>query len=739
MVRRGSKRLTSGETAESPTQARAENEKSNAGSSRRIRGESPRSTQRKGLRRSRRSNNPWTDNVSDHGSHESILPSFSQLPVPSNWTTASGKFDPRRSEMGFDARSNMAINVNTNHGSCGSTKSGVSDHSPSNTSDDASMQKTNSKRKGKKKSSIDDDTEILDGDIANPAERHRFHKTLKKAGIKKAFTFDQNWEDSSTSSEVSELSIGNASYILDLAQQKETRKRDREEEALEEALELYGTWLTEGKCDDKNIFLMILHEVKKEQKAKYKKADKRQAALLDAALDEELKRREKMKEEEEKVRIKAEIEKEEPELRPVLEHSKPSSHGSPITKSGRSKKSRNRIKQSQSKISEIIEHETSQRNLNLKSFQNEENDKINDVSECSVEVLEHIEAIDVAERCTGFGPDGPESITPRSNNSRGSKRSGFFSCFGSSLEDVTNPSKPKSDSHFHSAPLHPPKEDSTRMFSRLRRQLSERQAEQWKEEEKSWKKNDHVETQEEQWWKKINDAKKENALFDQSPATLDCTTRTVPNPTKSADDSGKAKLDSTSSTSRTVPGNRRDTASKSPKEEKKVSTTESLSIFGGKKKHVSSKKKKNGKADPDFDLTENSKEKKKKKKNEKKTNGSVDASSTPDDIDEQKSLKKKKKKKEKDEVSSDVKDSEEKKKADGRPQSIMVKKKRDKLSKDGSNNARTLGFADEADSKSVRSGRSSKGKKKKEQRFQRKELRRRRISGQEEKEESHQW
>ena len=95
------------------------------------------------------------------------------------------------------------------------------------------------------------------------------------------------------------MSLGNASYILDLAQQKESRKSDRQEEALEEALELYGTWLTEGKKDDQNVFLMILQEVKKEQKAKYKEADKRHAALLDAALDEELKRREQVKKEEE--------------------------------------------------------------------------------------------------------------------------------------------------------------------------------------------------------------------------------------------------------------------------------------------------------------------------------------------------------------------------------------------------------------------------------------------------------
>merc|ERR1711933_19363 len=53
------------------------------------------------------------------------------------------------------------------------------------------------------------------------------------------------------------------------------------------------------------------------------------------------------------------------------------------------------------------------------------------------------------------------------------------------------------------------------------------------------------------------------------------------------------------------------------------------------------------------------------------------------------------------------------KKADGRPQSILVKKKKDKSTKEGSRIGRILGFNDEADSKSVRSGRSAMGKKKK--------------------------
>ena len=667
--------------SESPTQARSGSEKLNSDSSRKIRAESPGTKERKGARgerlrgrRSRRNNNPSLDK---EGSHDDPLPSYSQLPVPQNWTTVSGKFNPNRSELGFDAKSNMAINVNSRYGCEDSLKSGVSKSSHSNTSGDT-VSKMHNKSKGKK---------IFLGEIEDPVERHRFYKSLKKAGIKKTFTFDQDWENTSSNSEVSELSTGNASYILDLAQQKETRKKDREEEALEEALELYGTWLTEGKSDDKNIFLMILHEVKKEQKAKYKKADKRHSALLDAALDEELKRREKLKEEEEALKeeeekeAKAEREKEKAKIMPVRLDPPASSPGM------RSRKSRQHANPSQSKINLIIEHETSQRIFSQRKIY-EENDESNGSKDGSDASEEVIEVIDVAERCTGFGPEGSNL-----GSSRNVKKSGFFSCMNTSLKDVTDTShhRRKEDASYQSSITQPVKEDSTRMFSRLRRTLSERQAEQWKEEEKSWKKNNHVETKEEQWWKKINDAKRENELFDQRPASIDLTTRTAPMSTESVDQSKKVKLDLST---RTDPGKKRGGIS--------TVATGMLPPVEEKKKLTSSKKKKSKKAS-ELDKTEDSKEKKKKKKkkNEKKLDDPGNPSSTPDDSDALKTPKKKKKK-----------DSEEKKRTDGgRPSSM---KKSDTFANESIRSARALAFADET---SVISGRSSKGKKNKKKDF----------------------
>jgi len=684
MVRGGTKRTGSRETAsESPTQARAASEKSESGSSRRIRAQSP--TQRKNARgkplrrrRSRRNANPMLD---DQGSHDDNFSSYSELPVPKNWTTISGKFNPNRSELGFDAKSNIAINVNSRYGCEESFKSGLSKSSDSNTSGDTNS-KMNNKGKGKKKKCSDE--ESLSEEVVDPVERHRFHKLLKKAGIKKTFTFDQDWENNSSSSEVSELSIGNASYILDLAQQKETRKKDREEEALEEALDLYGTWLTEGKSDDKNIFLLILHEVKKEQKAKYKKSDKRHSALLDAALDEELKRREKLKEqklkeEEEKEKAKAERDKKETEIIEMQEELHPAN---PSLRSSRSKKSRNHFNQSQSKISEIIEHETSQRNIFQRNIHNEEIEEVEESkSKDSSELSDAAkETIDVAERCTGLGPDGSRPSSSRS--SKIGKKSGFFSCMSVSLQDVMSPSnhRRKDDSHNESPPIQPVKEDSSRMFSRLRRTLSERQAEQWKEEEKSWKKNNHVETKEEQWWKKINDAKRENELFDQQ--LMDLTTRSSQISTGGVDES-----ESSTRTDRGIESG------------DGVITKGTLSTVEEKKKVASSKKKKSSEAS-DLDKTGATKEKrkkKKKKKNEKKSNDPQDLSLLPGDFHELKSPKKNKKK-----------NSEEKERLDGNPQSIM--KKADKLTNDDSKSGRSIAFVEEA---SVRSGRSTRGKKKK--------------------------
>jgi len=343
---------------------------------------------------------------------------------------------------------------------------------------------------------------VSGGETENRVERHRFNKSLKKAGIKKSFAIDQNWESNSTVSEISDISIGNASYILDLAQQKETRKKDREEEALEEALELYGTWLTEGKNDDKNIFLMILHEVKKEQKGKYRKADKKHASLLDAALDEELKRREKIKQEESEKEHRPKIATTEAEKRDIETlpctnvgiSASDREHKRQRGKSCGSKRHLNYSKQSESKISEIISSQRNLKPVEKVNSEEENGDHRNgtaEFSEPSIRIL----------------PKNPKSNTIRSRKSR------IFSW--SRL--------PKSDPEMYGKTRTVAKEDSKSMFSRLRRQLSERKCEQLKAEESAWNKNDHVETKEEQWWKKINQAKQENVLFDQSNTSLNWT------------------------------------------------------------------------------------------------------------------------------------------------------------------------------------------------------------------------
>merc|ERR1711935_1081506 len=130
----------------------------------------------------------------------------------------------------------------------------------------------------------------------------------------------------------------------------------------------------------------------------------------------------------------------------------------------------------------------------------------------------------------------PENIAPRSRsskNSRGSSRGsrhgskklfGKLKGFGNRTA-VIEPSKPRSCADISAFSGQDQKEDSIRMFSRLRRQLSEKQAEQWKEQETSWETNNHVQTLEEKWWNKINHAKKENVLFDkESIAMIDSTT-----------------------------------------------------------------------------------------------------------------------------------------------------------------------------------------------------------------------
>jgi len=467
--------------------------------------------------------------------------------VPSTWTTASGKFDPQQNCLGFDAKSNVGINGAMIFGSSNSVVTGADDSecSPSSVTDvpDNFVHDGSSHSPPRR-------VHILDGEIEDPVRRNRFYKSLKKKGIRKHYTFDENWETSSSNSVVSDLSISAASYILDLAQQKESRAKDREDEALEEALDLYGTWLAEGKTDDRNIFMMILHEVKKEFKFKYAADDRRQDKLLDAALEEEIQRREQIR--------KFQVE----EARKLPRQSSGLSDGNSASDKGdRSNRTITVHSSSVSRINEIIEKNATQKYID-RNWDNEDQskharDKNNYDDDFTGEWREPYSSSDIADA---------EESKPDSNRSLKKKKKirSIFSWGGKSSKaaaQATAPHKKDTDTEQENEnesddvdPILAPtyEEDSKSMFSRLRIKLSEKNAQQRKEEEKWWKKIDHVETKEEKWWKKINEAQKESTLFDRSQSIdssrrqeLDSTNRTYKSRRDQLDSTNRTTTDST--------------------------------------------------------------------------------------------------------------------------------------------------------------------------------------------------
>lgn len=513
-----------------------------------MRGMSPNrpSTSRNGLVRPRRSKrNDWTEYSEANQTSTVNIPQDSTLEmIPKHWTTKSGKFDPQKSEYGFDNRSNSAMHANrrnarrrlmerNNESSNDEMSNGDSEDSQENASNTS-----NEEQKKKKKA-------LVEGEIQDPHERHQFYKKLKKSGIKRTFEFADNWETHSANSEISEISVGNASYILDLAQQKESRKTDRQEEALEEALELYGTWLTEGKNDDQNIFLMILHEVKKEQKEKYKEADKRHTELLDAALDDELKRREQVKNEDQEEEARQQEETEYQEMETIEEMSPGgrikkklvgSSHSSSDhSRSNHSTSSRRKSfyrHQNDSKISAII---TKQKSKDEADDDSNSNDKDSYDSNASFADLSR----DSQDEDDFLNPTKPLSrISRSSSHSRtGKLRLSFHR---------RNKNKESKQSTSNDSPENPslPKEQSKGLFGRLRRTLSQRQAEQWKFQETSWRDYSAKVSAEEKWWKKINDTKKDTVLFGHAKDVLDMTNNTAPRERPSS----AARLDFTNRT-----------------------------------------------------------------------------------------------------------------------------------------------------------------------------------------------
>ena len=485
-------------------------------------------------KRNDKSATSWAEYSEANQASTSNIPQESTLEmIPKHWTTKSGKFDPKQSEYGFDARSNTALQANSRNARRRLEKSNESSNDEFSSGDSEESQEltSNTSEVEQKKKKTKDKKAPIEGEIEDPIERRQFYKKLKKAGIQKTFQFDDNWETSSTNSEISEMSLGNASYILDLAQQKESRKSDRQEEALEEALELYGTWLTEGKTDDQNVFLMILQEVKKEQKAKYKEADNRHAALLDAALDEELKRREQVKKEEEAMLLEEdarqwgkaqEILEEETETIEVMSpggrlkkkksdtfsnHATGGMSLSNHSRSNHSTSSRRKSyyrKEKDSKITDIITKQ--------KSFDSGDGDS-NDSNVSFAERLRNSEDVDDITH-----PQKPLSRISR--NSTHTRRRLFRM---GSISDMAKSSR--DDSQKSSGP---PKEERKGLFGRLRRTLSQRQAEQRKMQETSWRDYSTNMATEEKWWNKINETKKDTVLFGHAKEVLDMTMNTAP-------------------------------------------------------------------------------------------------------------------------------------------------------------------------------------------------------------------
>jgi hypothetical protein len=92
--------------------------------------------------------------------------------------------------------------------------------------------------------------------------------------------------------EISCLSFGdNRSYIFDLAGQKKNRRQLVQQEAFEEAQELYEIALEEGADKSQELLMAIFHQVEKELTESYKEKDKLLDERIEAALQAELDRR----------------------------------------------------------------------------------------------------------------------------------------------------------------------------------------------------------------------------------------------------------------------------------------------------------------------------------------------------------------------------------------------------------------------------------------------------------------
>lgn len=100
-------------------------------------------------------------------------------------------------------------------------------------------------------------------------------------------------DDQQAEENMSTLSLGDQSYIMDLANQKQYRAELREEEAMEDALELFKTAVEEGAKKSVELFKQLLAEVIREMDEENREKDRLQDEWLEAALQEELDRQQR--------------------------------------------------------------------------------------------------------------------------------------------------------------------------------------------------------------------------------------------------------------------------------------------------------------------------------------------------------------------------------------------------------------------------------------------------------------
>jgi hypothetical protein len=128
--------------------------------------------------------------------------------------------------------------------------------------------------------------ETIDGATTFSAQE-KFSEMVSAQGVNLTVELD---EDGGSLGDLSELTVGNRSYILDLAMQKEARKEQLKEEVNEAAFELYQEAKKEGH-EGAAVFLLMVSECRKKLEPLKLEFYELQDERLDRALNEELDRR----------------------------------------------------------------------------------------------------------------------------------------------------------------------------------------------------------------------------------------------------------------------------------------------------------------------------------------------------------------------------------------------------------------------------------------------------------------